>query len=869
MSFTFAFSSPLTLLRRWSETGEQLLEALILGYTVDLPFLERYLVVEARALGARVTVLSDAHQATHDDVDVRLAGRIYLHAYAVCAGAFHPKLTLLVGQSQVWVAIGSGNPTMSGWGHNSELLLVVRGSRERGPRLFADLAEWLVALPTVVQMPKWAGTVLAEISDQIIPEALNETLSDVALVHNLATPIIDQIDSGPVEELSLCAPFFDPASIAVKRLIGRFKPAGISLGVQPKLSSYDGVSLANALASVPSHDLRFIDEDRISHGKLIEWSSPGTRRVLVGSPNLSVAALLRTTSDDANCELAVMGPAMESLLPAGAAASTVELSKHQTIADSPIDDHRTSLVVLGVRRSKQTLEVDLVAPAARVGIEGASDSGPGEWTELTWIDVEEQGPVHASFAVEPTPGAGYAVRARVMLGSESFVSRVAFVNDLTKCSPRTAIETGPELSQDFDPHQFFTDEGAADRFRKDFNHLLAASAAATKSGAIKTQNRESTHSSGAEEDRWSSWLNQVQNTLKPTLTGLLFANSAETVLQIGAPTWSVDVDDGVDITDDEDEEAVDPLTEQQGGDERIAPTIASSAREVWRKWDRKLLKRLESASSPLPLEIRLIAFRLHLDLLAAGLWGPGDETWANELMRFMEVLVAEDGHEEDVPGPAGRTVAALLANGFALLFSELKQAGGTEIDLHAQQLWHELAPSVAPANEEDVFGQVLQPGSSYGRVAAATAVHRLVSRAKAGIEDPTTELRAILRADGFDVLYHDGAWVADIGDKKGRRYAAARIAQVVGRPCVVLVSSDTYRCAVAWVGDDLIYVDGQSKVWKRFRVSAVGGPVTTIAGQDGISGAKQTSPLLLPGRGMTRICEAAGVQWTKISAFIT
>ena len=135
MSASYEFHSPLTLLREWRDRpdGAPLREVLIMGYTLDLVFLERYCVPTARALGARVTVLGDAGQAVHAAVDVRYAGRSYQHGHASCGGAFHPKLMALLGDEDIRIAVGSGNPTMSGWGHNHEIWLVLRSERQRGP----------------------------------------------------------------------------------------------------------------------------------------------------------------------------------------------------------------------------------------------------------------------------------------------------------------------------------------------------------------------------------------------------------------------------------------------------------------------------------------------------------------------------------------------------------------------------------------------------------------------------------------------------------------------------------------------------------------------------------------------------------------
>lgn len=119
----FDFCSPLTLLQQWHSRadGASLHEVLITGYTLDLLFVEQRAVALARGMGARVTILSDAQHAVHDPVDIRRAGRAYQHGHVSCTGAFHPKLAVLVGEDEVWAAVGSGNPTTAGWGYNDEL----------------------------------------------------------------------------------------------------------------------------------------------------------------------------------------------------------------------------------------------------------------------------------------------------------------------------------------------------------------------------------------------------------------------------------------------------------------------------------------------------------------------------------------------------------------------------------------------------------------------------------------------------------------------------------------------------------------------------------------------------------------------------
>ncbi|MDN5759558.1 MAG: phospholipase D family protein, partial [Tomitella sp.] len=220
-----SFASPLTLLSQWQEKpeGDPLRELLVLGYTADLVFLERFAVSRARQLGARVTVVSDADQQIHDPVDVRFAGHVYQHGSVTLPGAFHPKLAVLVGEDDVWAAVGSGNPTMSGWGHNHELWCVLRGRRDRGLRAQSELGEWLAELPRHVAMPTWIAETLAEVGSAVRPADIDDSRPDVRLLHNLTAPIIDGLPTDAAE-VNLAAPFIDPSGAAVRASLERARP---------------------------------------------------------------------------------------------------------------------------------------------------------------------------------------------------------------------------------------------------------------------------------------------------------------------------------------------------------------------------------------------------------------------------------------------------------------------------------------------------------------------------------------------------------------------------------------------------------------------------------------------------------------------
>ena len=74
MSAEWSITSPMALLSRVAGPGAtgDLQDLVLLGFTVNLPFLEKVAIRTARDLGARVTVIGDAAHGVYDPVDVRL-----------------------------------------------------------------------------------------------------------------------------------------------------------------------------------------------------------------------------------------------------------------------------------------------------------------------------------------------------------------------------------------------------------------------------------------------------------------------------------------------------------------------------------------------------------------------------------------------------------------------------------------------------------------------------------------------------------------------------------------------------------------------------------------------------------------------------
>jgi len=835
------FHSPLSLLGQWRDRadGVPLREFLVTGYTLDLVFLERHCVSTARALGARVTVLGDARQDVHDPVDVRHAGRAYQHGHARCGGAFHPKLVLLLGDDEVWAAIGSGNPTMSGWGHNHELWLVFRAPRGPGPAALRELGDWLVYLPRVVAMPSWIAETVNHIGRSITPTEIDDSLPRVRVFGNLRRSLIEQLPT-TARSLRMTAPFLDARSAAVRALITRLSPDEVDLALQPTLSQYDGPSLHEATAGVPRAGFRWLNEDRTYHGKLIEWTADGEITALVGSANLSAAAMLATTDAGGNCELVVSCPVPASLLPVGEAVERSAISTRNTIPVQPADIRPAGLILLGARRLPDLIAVELATTAREpVTIETSPDGTPGTWIPAHVLSADSGAPVTATFRVPEQLGG--AVRAWVEAGGQRIVSAVVFLTDTARCQPRDERPDQPKLIRDYDLDEVITDPVLSTRFSADLLRLLGQ-IQHRRAAAIPLRARGPITEGGAGDDRWSTWLDRVERTLGPSLTGLVFPGAAVAQLPGTGAGWSVGPDtDDTQLAEGETDDLLDDLpTDVTGMVTARVPTIPPPQRQKWRMAARRLCAAIRAEPRP-PLELRMAVARLYLNLLAAGIW-EAEQTWRAELRDVVAALPPTDEEYRSTPSQALSFMSSLTAVCLALLFQDANPHGGTEHDLIAKAAWNSAREWAPFAESHLVEAYLYLPEQAHARVATQTEVETVIELATAAADDPHAELHAALEHEGLPVQLIDGVWVAD-GEFRNPRRIAARIATLAGPHCVVLARNAGKTSVILREDTTLVIAESTAPRWRIYRLTPISTPLSMFGNDTGLPAGGTTHPL--------------------------
>jgi hypothetical protein len=815
----WGITSPVALLNQWQgpTARDNLQDLLLLGFTVNLPFLEKVAIRTARDLGARVTVIGDAAHGVYDPIDVRL--RSYFTAWAACRGAFHPKLALLIGEHDIVAGIGSGNPTMAGWGHNDELWTVLRSGPDGSAGGLRQLGEWLDELPRVVAMPGYAADLLSDVAIRLT--ALPDSDGSAQVLHNLHQGLLSQLPREPVQELCLYAPFVDQTGRALAEIIDWFDPGRTVIGLQEHWTSYDGDAVLRA-AGDREVEIRLLPERYPRHGKLLEWQVSDRRHALTGSANLTCSALTLSTVGGGNCELAVLTPVGESKMPEGTCAATAHLQGRRTVSEiTPTP----AVLLLGALLTRAGLVVTLArAYDVEVTIETSPDGAPGTWTRIGTVAAGQ------SEAVFPLSGwAGAAVRAVTALsGAVRTESPPVFTVDPARCARRLADDHRPRLPQSYAEDEIFTDAELARQFYNDLLRLLETNVRQRAGQSAGTAPSRAAPSAGG--DRLADYLEECERSIGRPLTVRLFGSLYQLMPRlIFGPGWSIP-DDAPDDDDDADPPA-------------LVVRIMPSERTRWRHWIERLVlaatpgepsRSMFPASAgepPVPLFLRSLIARIMIQLLAHGIWDLEDESWRNTLVRLATHLVP--GPDDDSPPEAHRLAATLVAICMGLLRSGTSLIGGTPADLLAARTWKCVQPLVAEADPDLAGDLLITPVHTRAVVLTSSELEDTILLA---MDDPASQVITELGDRGWSVEHH-GVVYRVSGAFTNPVIAAAGVATQLGQhlDLVLVFARAADRWAfIAWRRPDLVLAHVPGNTWRLYRIDGSSTPASRFAGCEGL-----------------------------------
>lgn len=311
----------LNLLDALKQTDEY--SSAILGtYSFRGEFFETEVLPRLQSLGVKnTTVLTDTEKYKNTD-DLVHAGNKYYLDHVRCPQTFHPKFLLLLGHRRGYCLVGSANLSAAGWQHNAELMTEFKyndaDSDAETAAVFDQLAGFIDGITTNSRVPsdKTQGAIEEAMRDAPWLEEASSThdASNVALIDNLSTPIIDQVSERipqqDITEIEVISPYFSGNDIQVIQSLCQLNPDRLILNVQQnRVQGFDATAIIDAVPNSTELTVQAItvgeDENRLIHGKLVMLRGTEDVWSLYGSPNLTTAALALPATAG-NIELAVL-----------------------------------------------------------------------------------------------------------------------------------------------------------------------------------------------------------------------------------------------------------------------------------------------------------------------------------------------------------------------------------------------------------------------------------------------------------------------------------------------------------------------------------------------------------------------------------
>ncbi|WP_022698117.1 hypothetical protein [Euryhalocaulis caribicus] len=242
----------------------------------------------------------------------RYAGALYHLAKVSVGGAFHPKMTLLVGPEKGRLLIGSANLTALGLAGNKELVADIRytATHKDNAALFGEALNYLRSyIPT--EDPWFADALNRALrySPWLRKAAEMEVLGDQSDIRLLADQIeqslLEQIKAAvagdKIERLVVLSPYWDAKLQGLTRLREVLGMPPTDILIDPRAAQFP-LSVLDS-ASVELFDLREKQSSRFVHAKAYIACGKEWDHVISGSMNCSLPALLGPTIPRGNAEM--------------------------------------------------------------------------------------------------------------------------------------------------------------------------------------------------------------------------------------------------------------------------------------------------------------------------------------------------------------------------------------------------------------------------------------------------------------------------------------------------------------------------------------------------------------------------------------
>lgn len=307
----------------------------------DIPF------PKLRGAGCRnMTVLADrgmVNQAFSEFGPPRFAGTSYHLVKADAPGAFHPKMTMLIGEKKGRLIVGSANLTALGLGGNKEQIASISYSPEmpENAKFFVSALaylrryvpkddEWFpISLQRAMRSAPWLsgdGFDQAFVGDGTA--ALNLLFDRPEI--NFLDQIIASIGNDSIKRLVVVSPYWDVRLEGLARLRAALGNPTTDILIESDANGFPSSALVG-VTGISVFDVSSHAEGRFLHAKLIIAQGESWDHVISGSMNCTLPALMGPMARG-NAEAGIY-----TRVASGFALEALQLADYQ---DAPLEEAR-------------------------------------------------------------------------------------------------------------------------------------------------------------------------------------------------------------------------------------------------------------------------------------------------------------------------------------------------------------------------------------------------------------------------------------------------------------------------------------------------------------------------------------------------
>lgn len=290
--------------------------ALITTFNIDVEFFERFIINRLYSNGVRkIALIVDAKELNKGIAEIRkpavLLGKKYSVNPVSIAGAYHPKMILLLAQDRAKLIISSANCTYSGYITNNEIFNAFE--------VTSDDSQFLPLIQAAVSFLMKSYEMSYGLDNELMREVqsipylsqTNQTgLAEAVFIHNMDTGILEQAAQlmSDVRSVDIAVPFYDNDLSALSIMRERFPKASLNVYIQNHKSRFNTRKSAeiNRLAVKAFDGFKNPKSRYFYHGKVIRFKSSKDSWVLYGSANCTLAALVKTPNEGGNVECNIL-----------------------------------------------------------------------------------------------------------------------------------------------------------------------------------------------------------------------------------------------------------------------------------------------------------------------------------------------------------------------------------------------------------------------------------------------------------------------------------------------------------------------------------------------------------------------------------